>query len=148
MHPASPSPRAFRIGLAATATFNVLSALVGMFGLTLGGGMGLPPEWLTGTAFDSYFWPGIILGVVVGGSQAAALVTQYRRYQMTWGVHAAAGLTMMAWIFVEIALMLAWSPLQAVYFATGLLQVALATLALGAWPRPFLRRVAKVSVPR
>ncbi|MFF2052614.1 hypothetical protein ACFVU2_13515 [Leifsonia sp. NPDC058194] len=138
--PGTPS-RGLRIALAVVAWFNVVSALIGMVGLTIGGGMGIPLEWIDGV-FDSYFWPGVILGVVVGGSQALALVAYYRRYRLAWGLQAAAGLVMLIWIFVEIALMLVWSPLHGLYFVTGLIQTVLAVLALGAWPRPFLGRVA------
>jgi hypothetical protein len=125
------------VALAAVAWFNLVSAVVGMAGLTLGGGLGIPLEWIEGSVFDSYFWPGVILGVVVGGAQVLALVAQYGRYRLAWGLHAAAGLVMMIWIFVEIAIMLVWSPLHGIYFVTGLLQTVLAVLALGAWPRPF-----------
>ena len=45
---------------------------------------------------------------------------------------------MMIWIFIEIAILLVWSPLHGIYFGAGLLQTVLAVLALGAWPRPFL----------
>lgn len=135
-----PPPRALRIGLYVIAWFNLLSALVGMVGLTVGGGLGIPLEWLEGSIFASYFWPGVILGVVVGGVQAIALAAQYGRYRLAWGLHAAAGLTMMIWIFVEIAVMLVWSPLHGLYFATGLIQTVLSVLALGAWPSPFLHR--------
>jgi len=135
--------RALRIGLYVTAWFNLISALVGMVGLTVGGGLGLPLEWLEGSIFTTYFWPGVILGVTVGGIQAVALAAQYGRRRLAWGLHAAAGLTMMIWIFVEIAVMLVWSPLHGVYFATGLIQSVLAVLALGAWPHPFLRKDPK-----
>lgn len=134
------TPRALRIALATVAALNLLSALIGMVGLTVGGGMGLPPEWLDGSIFDSYVWPGIILGVVVGGVQALALVAQFGRFGVAWAMHAAAGLTMMIWIFVDIAMMLVWSPLHGIFFATGLIQTVLAVLALGAWPRPFFAR--------
>lgn len=134
------APRPLRVALAIVAWFNLLSALVGMIGLTLGGGTGIPLEWLRGSPFTSYLWPGLILGVVVGGVQALALVAQYRRYRLFRGLHAAAGLVMMIWIFVEIAIMLVWSPLHGIYFGSGLIQTVLAVLALGAWPRPFLGR--------
>ncbi|MGO3090643.1 MAG: hypothetical protein ACTII7_13325 [Galactobacter sp.] len=133
-------PRPLRIGLLVVTWVNLVSALIGMVGLTVGGGMRIPLKWLEGTMFDSYFWPGVILGVVIGGVQAVALLAQYRRLQVAWGVQAAAGLSMMIWIFVEVAIMLVWSPLHGVYFVTGLLQTVLAVLALGAWPRPFLGR--------
>lgn len=140
---APPPSRPLRIVLAVIAWFNLVSALVGMVGLTIGGGLGIPLEWLDGSIFDSYFWPGVILGLVVGGAQALALIAQYARYRLAWGLHAAAGLVMMIWIFVEIAVMLVWSPLHGIYFVAGLLQVVVAVLALGAWPRPFLSRAPK-----
>jgi hypothetical protein len=113
-----------------------------MIGL-MGGGLEFPPEWIEGSVFTSFFWPGVILGVVVGGIQAVALVAQYGRFRLAWGLHAVAGLTMMIWIFVELVIMLAWSLLHSIYFASGLIQTVLAVLALGAWPRPFLQRTPK-----
>lgn len=139
-----PVPRALRIALLGVAWFHFLSAIAGMLGLTIGGGLGIPLEWLEGSVFTSYFWPGVILGLVVGGVQAVALAAQYGTFRLAWGLHVAAGLTMMIWIFVEIAIMLVWSPLQGIYFATGLVQTVLAALALGAWPRPFLQRDRKM----
>ncbi|GAA2227985.1 hypothetical protein N1031_05230 [Herbiconiux moechotypicola] len=132
--------RGVRVSLQVVGWFNLVSALAGMIGLSFAGGMGIPLEWIEGSVFDSYFWPGIILGVVVGGTQALALVAQYRRFALAWGLHAAAGLVMMTWIFVEIAIMLVWSPLHGIYFVTGLVQTTLAVLALGAWPVPFFGR--------
>ncbi|MDQ1204937.1 hypothetical protein [Microbacterium sp. SORGH_AS_0862] len=139
-------PRTLRVTLLVVAWFNLASALAGMIGLTVGGGMGMPLEWLEGTPFASYFWPGVILGVIVGGIQALAVVAQYRRYALAWGLQAAAGLVMMVWIFVELAMLLVWSPLHGIYFATGLVQTVLAVLALGAWPRPFLSRTPAVRI--
>lgn len=137
-------PRALRVALLVVAWFNLVSAMAGMIGLTVGGGMGLPLGWLDGTPFATYFWPGIILGVVVGGMQVLAVIAQYRRYALASGLQAAAGLVMMIWIFVELAMLLVWSPLHGIYFAAGLLQTVLAVLALGAWPRPFLSRTPAV----
>ena len=148
MNPPPRPPHGLRIGLAVVAWFNLVSAVVGMVGLTIGGGMGLPPEWIEGTAFSSYVWPGIMLGVVVGGVQLIALVAQYRGLRLAWGLHAAAGLVMLIWIFVELAVLLEWSPLHAVFFASGLVQTVLAILALGAWPSPFLQRSAAPSAER
>lgn len=139
----APVPRPLRIVLLIVAWFHLVSALAGMLGLTVGGGMGIPLEWIEGSVFTSYLWPGVILGVIVGGVQLLAILAQYGRYRLAWGLQAAAGLTMMIWIFVEIAIMLVWSPLHGLYFVTGLLQTVLAVLALGAWPRPFLGRIPK-----
>ncbi|MDV6272981.1 hypothetical protein R3Q06_05655 [Rhodococcus erythropolis] len=40
-------------------------------------------------------------------------------------------------------MILVWSPLQGIFFATGLVQTILAVLALGAWPHQFLQRTEK-----
>ncbi|MCI2957231.1 hypothetical protein MN032_05965 [Agromyces atrinae] len=134
-------PRRFvRVILAGLAGFTLVGALVGMVGLTVGGGMGMPPEWIEGSVFSSYVVPGVILGVVVGGSQALALIAQYRRLRLAWGLHAAAGLVLMVWIFIEIAIMLEWAPLHGIFFAAGFVQTVVAVLALGAWPSPFFVR--------
>ena len=140
MRPLMTPQRPLRAALFVVAWFNALSALAGMAGLIFGGGLGFPLEWIEGSVFTSYFWPGIILGVVVGGTQMLAIIAQYRRIELAWGLHAAAGLVMMIWIFVELAIMLVWSPLHGIYFATGLVQTVFAVLALGAWPVPFLQR--------
>jgi len=130
-------PRWLRTTLLVIASFNLLSALAGMAGLILGNGMGIPLEWLAGTPFHSYFWPGVILGLVVGGTQLLCLLARRRHLRVTWGLHAAAGLVMIIWIFVELAILNVWSPLHGIYFTSGLLQTVAAVLALGAWPTPF-----------
>ncbi|GAA5032461.1 hypothetical protein ACFQRL_04470 [Microbacterium fluvii] len=122
------------------AWFNLVSAMIGAVGLIGFGGMGIPLEWLHASPFTTYVWPGVILGVVVGGSQALALLATHGRYRLASGMNVAAGLVMMTWIFVEIAMMLVWSPLQGIYFAAGLIQVTLAALTLGAWPSPLFQR--------
>ncbi|GAA3026811.1 hypothetical protein [Microbacterium dextranolyticum] len=132
--------RGIRTGLAVVAWFELISCLIGAVLGVFFGGAGVPDAWLDDTPFTSFVVPGLILGVVVGGAQALALVAHHRRLRLAPGLHVAAGLVMMTWIFAEIALLQVWSPLQGLYFATGLVQVALAVLALGAWPRPFFAR--------
>jgi hypothetical protein len=133
------TPHAARVALSVIAWFNAVTAIGG--GIALAAGlMGAPEEWLEGTPFSSYLVPGILLAVVVGGIQAAAIVAERRRLAVGPGVHAAAGLTMMTWIFGELAVLMVWAPLQGIYFALGLAQTALAVVALGAWPAPFLAR--------
>ena len=140
MDPARRPGRPLRVALLVVAGFSLISAIAGMVGLTVGNGMGLPLEWIEGSVFSSYVWPGVILGVVVGGSQALCLLAQVRRFALAWALHAAAGLIMMIWIFVEIAIMLVWSPLHGIFFAAGLVQTVLAVLALGAVPHPVFAR--------
>lgn len=134
------APRGIRTSLAIMGWFQALSCLIGAVLGVLFDGAGVPHAWLEGTPFDSFVIPALILGVVVGGAQALAVAAQHARLRIAPGMHAAAGLVMMTWIFAEIAILRVWSPLQGVYFATGLVQVALAVLALGGRPSPFLAR--------
>lgn len=141
------SPRGIRVALAVVGWFQLVSCLIGAVMGVAFDGAGVPHEWLERTPFTSFAVPGLILGLVVGGVQAIALIAQHGRYRVAPGIHLAAGLVMMGWVFVEIAMMLVWSPLQGVYFVTGCLQVALAALALGAWPRPFFSRTPSSPAP-
>ncbi|MDF2916453.1 MAG: putative rane protein [Microbacterium sp.] len=83
--------RGVRIAVTVVGWFSLLSALAGVIGLTVGGGMGLPSQWLSGSVLTSYLWPGVILGVVVGGVQVLALAAQYGRYRVAWGAALSTG---------------------------------------------------------
>ncbi len=137
----STPSRPLRVLMLVVAWFHIVSVMVGVVGLTIGGGLGMPLALLEGSIFTSFVGPAVILGVVVGGSQVLALVAQYGRFRVAWGLHAAAGLIMIIWIFVELAILSEWSFLIGTYFVSGQVQTVLAVLALGAWPVPFFGRV-------
>lgn len=128
--------RPWRIGLLVVGWFNLLSALAGGVGLivTNGVGMGMPLSWLAGSPFDSYLGPGIILLLVVGGSQALAVLLQHRHQPWYPAAAAVAGIGMVIWIYVEVVLLPVYSLLHTVYFATGLLQLIFTLLCLGLLP--------------
>jgi hypothetical protein len=74
--------------------------------------------------------PGLLLALVLGGVHVvafAALLTAHR-----WAVPAAAaaGFACLIWIFVQMVY-IPFSPLQALYFGVGLLELALVLVALG-----------------
>ena len=103
--------------------------------MAIGGGIALatgvdklPPEWLKGTPFSSYLYPGIHLTVVVGGSAAAATLGIARR--RPWGASASlvAGAIMMGWIVGEALILNQPStptPAEVIFFFSG---VAMAVL--------------------
>ncbi|TXK17785.1 hypothetical protein FVQ89_09840 [Homoserinibacter sp. GY 40078] len=95
---------------------------------------------LEGSIFPDYLWPGVILGVVVGGTQLLPILAIRARLDVAWGLFATAGFGMMIWIFVETGVIRGLSALQFIYFGTGLAQCVLVMLVLGIWPRPLLRR--------
>ena len=141
-HVGFASPRGIRIALLAVTWFTAVTSIAGAAALASGvmPALGLPLALLDGSPFADYLWPGVILGVVVGGTQIAPLIAYRSRFAATWGLFAAAGLVMMIWIFIETGIIGGQSPLQLGYFAAGCTQCVLALLALGAWPSPLLRR--------
>lgn len=112
--------------------FNALSALAGLFALTVGGGLGMPLEYMG--PFDSFVVPGLILGIVVGGTQSWSTVALVRRTADAPLATAVAGFGMQIWIVVEIGLIDDFVWLHALYFATGTAQLVLLFGMLGVTP--------------
>ena len=109
--------------LCALAVFGALSALAGaVLGVALNGA-GVPIEYLADSPFSSYAVPGIILGVVVGGTQLAAAIALLTKRRMALMLSAVAGLGMLTWIFVELAIIRQYSWLQALYCGLGAVEL-------------------------
>ena len=131
-----------RWALIVLCLFQAVSALGGGVGILVADGMGMPAHFLEGGPFTSFVWPGLILLVVVGGTQAvsAGLLLRRRESGLLWS--AVAGFGMIIWIFVETVMIGGFSWLQALYFITGIAQLTLVLTLLGlvAWlPRAALR---------
>ncbi|MEO8263029.1 MAG: hypothetical protein ABI566_10715 [Pseudolysinimonas sp.] len=111
--------------------FGALSALGGgVLGVAFNGA-GVPLEYLQGTPFDSYIVPGLVLGLVIGGTQAAAAIAVGRRSRWALLLSSIAGAGMLIWIFVELAAINEYSPLQTAYFALGGAELATVFILLG-----------------
>jgi hypothetical protein len=111
--------------------FGALSAVAGGVLGIFANGAGVPLAYLQHTPFESYLVPGLLLGVVIGGTQLAAAVLLHRRHPYGLTAAAVAGFGMIVWIFVELAVISEFSPLQVVYLALGMAQVLLVLIALG-----------------
>jgi hypothetical protein len=122
--------RLWRILLLVVAGFNALSAIGGGIGLIAPGSLGMPSAWIDGTGF-SYVTTGVILLVVVGGTQTAAFVLLLLRRPYALLANAVAGFGMVLWIYVEVALLPVSSILQTIYIGTGIAQLALTLACLG-----------------
>ncbi len=124
-----------RTALLVLAGFNLLSCLFGAWGVGAAGPQLFGTDLLAGTAFDGLYWVGaLLLGGVVGGTQALALILHLRRSPWTMFGHLLAGVTMLCWIYGEISVIGGGAWLQHLYFASGLAQAGLATVLLGAIP--------------
>jgi len=109
--------------------FNALSAIVGSIGLVTGA-LVLPAFLLWHTPFTSFIIPGLILGIVVGGSSLFAIFAVLVRTKLSLQISAGAGFIMIGWIIVETILIQGFSWLQGLYLLTGLAVSLLAILRL------------------
>ena len=90
--------------------------------------LGMHTSLLDGTWFGSFFIPGLILAVAVGGSQFLAAYGLWRREPWDMVASFATGIVLMGWIVVEV-LLLGWiAPhgLQPFCFAYGAIESVMA----------------------
>lgn len=114
--------------------FGAVSSLAGAVLAIGANGGGVPVAYLTNSPFSSYVVPGLILGVVVGGTQLAAAIALLARRRTALLFSAVAGFGMLIWIFVELAIIRQYSWLQAAYFILGGLELILVLALLGVIP--------------
>jgi hypothetical protein len=120
--------------LTVLVVFGALSALLGAVLAIAANGAGVPLEYLKNSPFSSYFVPGLILGVVVGGTQLAAAIALLAKRGIALLLSAVAGFGMLIWIFVELAMIQHYSWLQGAYFILGGLELILVFALLGIGP--------------
>ncbi len=114
--------RVLRVALLVVAVFNALSAVGGSVVLFVGG-LGIPAYYQG--PFGSFVVPGLLLLLVVGGTQAWSAAALARRSPGAPLATAVAGLGMQIWIVVEVAIAQEFIALHAIYVASGTLQLVL-----------------------
>lgn len=87
--------------------------------------MPFPDLWLQDTRFHSYFLPGLILFLAVGGSQLAAAYAILRRHSLAKRAALFAGLVLTGWMIGELALIGFKAPIQVWFVGVGLLEFGL-----------------------
>lgn len=85
----------------------------------LAGAVGVPREWLEGSLFSDYTIPSIVLGAVVGGSFLLAATAVFGRWRSARVLAAAAGVIVLGWIAVQVAIIGYVSWMQPVTAAWG-----------------------------
>ena len=123
-----------------TAVAGGLALVIAALTASEAGGFAPDRSYLGGSPFTSYFLPGIILAVVVGGTHILASVLTGRDSAEGPLAAAVAGFGLLIWIFVQM-MFIPFSPLQAIYFVVGLGELGLVLLGLGL----FRRRVVAAS---
>jgi hypothetical protein len=120
--------------------FGALSAFGGSV-LAVGfNGAGVPLEYLAASPFTSYIVPGLVLGLVVGGTQLAAAIALRTCRGAALLLSAVAGFGMLIWTFVELAVIKQYSWLQTAYFVLGGLELIFVLALLGIIPALVERR--------
>jgi hypothetical protein len=116
-----------RVALIIVAGFAAVSALGGGLMVASGWPYQFPAAWLEGTPFPDYTLPGLILGVVVGGSALLATVALLKNVRWAALASIAAGAIMMGWIVGEIVLLnvAGFTWLWPLYFGVGLVMALL-----------------------
>jgi hypothetical protein len=107
-----------------------LSALGGAAGL-VGNGVGMDPGVLDGTPFDTFLWPGLLLGLVVGGTHLVAAVMVARRTAFAPLAALGAAFVLLVWIFTQVMVIDERFWLQWLYFVLPMLEVGCVTAWLG-----------------
>lgn len=120
--------------------FGALSAFAGSVLAIWLNGAGVPLEYLATSPFTSYVIPGLVLGLVVGGTQLAAAIALRTCRGAALLLSAVAGFGMLIWTFVELAVIKQYSWLQTAYFVVGGLELILVLALLGIIPALVERR--------
>jgi hypothetical protein len=127
------SSKTFSGVLVTVLIFDAVSSFGGAVLAIVFNGAGVPPELLAGTWFPSFLAPGLILGIIVGGTHSAAAFALLTRRRWALLAAAVAGFAMLIWIFVELAI-IGYTWLQSVYFGFGALELILVLALLGIAP--------------
>ena len=134
--------------LVGVSLFHALSAVGGGIGMAVADGLSMPKSLLADSPFTTFLLPGLILAVVVGGTQtlAAVLLVQRRQSALLWS--AVAGFGMVIWIIAEIGFIHALMWAQLIYVVSGLLQLVLVFSLLGivSWLPRDMTAYAKAAV--
>ncbi len=117
-------PRARRVLIAMDGVM-ALNAFGGAW-YAIAGAPDVPIDWLNGTPFHDYVIPGMILGVVVGGSHVAAAVALWRRVPHAREISLGASLVLLGWIATQLAMIGYVSVLQPTVLIWAIVTAALA----------------------
>lgn len=134
----------FAYALVALLLFQGASGVGGGLALTLdatGTGIGLDPAWIAGSPFTDYRIPGLFLLLVLGVGPLVATALVLRRSPWAWSASLMVGLTLLAWLLVEVAV-IGWQPDPPLQLIYGIVGGAIVFLTLHPTVRRELREVS------
>ena len=89
--------------LGALLAFGALNAFGGGY-YGLSGAKDVPKQWLEGSPFTDYFIPSAVLFGVVGGAFLIAAIAVFARWQTARSLALAAGVIVLGWLAVQVAI--------------------------------------------
>lgn len=120
-------PTAIRYSLGALLAFGAVNAFGGGY-YGLSGAEGIPTEWLQGSPFRDYFVPSLVLLIVVGGSFVIASIAVFAGLRIARLAAFAAGLVVLCWLAVQLAIIGYVSWMQPTTAIAGVLVLVLGSL--------------------
>jgi len=117
MENSTKNRRVLRIILGILLAFAALNAFGGGY-YGMSGAPGVPLRWLDGTPFSTYFIPGLILFVIVGGSFLTASVLNFINHNFAVKATVGSVVIVFGWLTVQILMIgyVSWmQPATAVY---------------------------------
>ena len=116
-----------------------LAGGIGLVGDPTGRSLGIPLEWLSGSPFDSYLIPGVVLLVALGVFPLVVTYGVWNRRPWSWSAALLVGLMLLVWIAVEI-LVIGYQPAPPLQLVYGLLGLLITILVLLPGLRRYLRQ--------
>jgi hypothetical protein len=95
--------------------------------------LGLSTELLTGTPFKNFRIPGMLLTVLVGITNLAAVIFNLQRNKNRYNWAMAGGIMITGWIVIQMILINITYWIQFFYLGTGVLIILLAYQLKGKW---------------
>ncbi len=117
-----------RAALIAVEVFVAGGAVFGGIGL-IADTLGMQPDWLSGTPFTSWVWPGISLLLIVAMPMTAAAICEWTRQPWAYALSLAAGTALVGWIIAQWLIIGKYFFLQPTMLGAGLLVLLLSWLA-------------------
>lgn len=115
-----------------TALTSLISGILLMYDPS-GSFFKMPLSLLSGTPFKNFLIPGILLAILVGGTNLLAVVLNLMRNKNRYNWAIAAGVMISGWIIVQMIMISTFSWLQFLYLVIGILTILLAYQLEGKW---------------
>jgi len=121
--------RLARIAIIALQFLVMINAFGGGY-YAMSGAPAWDQAWLDGSPFHSFFVPGLVLFVVIGGGMGAAAISWLLKSRIAPWLSLGMGVTLIGWIVIQVSIIGYVSPLQPIFFTAGSAVAGLALVCL------------------